>query len=112
MDERTVLPAWDELGADAGAEEPPVVVHRYRLGLETALSVRSVGGAWSCTPERAAGGNVAAEDWMPAGEGDGAAQAFVDLLRYEDLPTIPGFRVVRVTPPPEAIGERAVESDD
>ena len=112
MDERTVLPSWQDLGTGDGADEPPVVVHRYRLGLETAVSVRSVADGWSCTPERAAGGNVAAEEWVPAGEGDGAAQAFVDLLRYEELPSVPGFRVIRLTPPPEATGEREVEGQD
>ncbi|MGZ4604302.1 MAG: hypothetical protein ACXV0U_11990 [Kineosporiaceae bacterium] len=109
MDEHTVLPAWQDLGTGDGAGELPVVVHRYRLGLATAVSVRSVGDGWWCTPERAAGGNVAAEEWIPAGEGDGAAQAFVDLLRYEELPAVPGFRVVRLTPPPGATGERGVE---
>jgi maltokinase len=109
MDERTVLPARQDLGTARRTEDGPVVVHRYRLGLQTALSVRSVGDAWWCVPERAAGGNVAAEDWVEADEGDGAAQAFVDLLRYPDLPSVPGFRVVRLAPPPEATGERRVE---
>jgi maltokinase len=109
MDDRTVLPSWQDLGTAGRPEDAPVVVHRYRLGLETALSVRSLGGAWCCVPERAAGGNVGAEEWVEAGEGDGAAQAFVDLLGYPDLPSVPGFRVVRLTPPPEAVGERGVE---
>jgi maltokinase len=108
-DDHSVLPMWQDLGTAGRTEEAPVVVHRYRLGLETAVSVRSFGGAWWCVPERAAGGNVAAEEWVEAGEGDGAAQAFVDLLRYEDLPSVPGFRVVRLTPPPEATGERRVD---
>jgi maltokinase len=111
MDDRTVLPMWQELGTAGRTDDAPVVVHRYRLGLETALSVRSDGHAWWCVPERAAGGNVAAEEWVEADEGDGAAQAFVDLLRYEDLPSVPGFRVVRLTPPPEATGERRVDAD-
>lgn len=107
MDERTVLPDRQVPGSD----DAPVVVHRYRLGLETAVSVRSAGAAWACTPERSAGGTITAEEWAEAGEGDGAAQAFVDLLRYADLPAVPGFRVVRVTPPPEAQGERGVDGD-
>ena len=107
MDERTVLPGWQD--RDTG--EDPVVVHRYRLGLETGVCVRSAGDGWWCDPERSAGGNVAAEEWAEAEEGDGAAQAFVDLLRYAELPTVPGFRVVRLAPPPEATGERAVEID-
>jgi maltokinase len=107
MDERTVLPQWQEPETD----DAPVVVHRYRLGLETAVSVRSAGAAWACTPERSAGGTITAEEWADAGEGDGAAQAFVDLLRYADLPAVPGFRVVRLAPPPEAQGERGADAD-
>jgi maltokinase len=107
MDERTVLPAWQD--RDTG--DDPVVVHRYRLGLETGVCVRSAGDGWWCEPERSAGGNVAAEEWAEAEEGDGAAQAFVELLRYAELPAVPGFRVVRLTPPPEATGERGVEID-
>src|SRR3954447_9602086 len=107
MDERTVLPTWQD--RDTG--DDPVVVHRYRLGLETGVCVRSAGDGWWCEPERSAGGNVAAEEWAEAEEGDGAAQAFVDLLRYAELPTVPGFRVVRLAPPPEATGERGVEVD-
>ena len=52
MDERTVLPAWQ--GRDTG--DDPVVVHRYRLGLETGVCVRSTGNGWWCDPERSAGG--------------------------------------------------------
>ncbi len=107
MDERTVLPAWQ----GRGTGDDPVVVHRYRLGLETGVCVRSGGQEWFCDPERSAGGNVAAEEWAHAEEGDGAAQAFVDLLRYAELPEVPGFRVVRLAPPPEATGERGVEVD-
>ena len=109
MDDRTVLPTWQDPGTAGRTGEGLVVVHRYRLGLETALSVRSVADAWWCVPERAAGGNVAAEDWVEADQGDGAAQAFVDLLRYQDLPSVPGFRVVRLATPPEATGERRVD---
>jgi maltokinase len=107
MDERTALPAW----RDRDTGEDPVVEHRYRLGLETGVCVRSAGDGWWCDPERSAGGNVAAEEWAEAEEGDGAAQAFVDLLRYAELPAVPGFRVVRLAPPPEATGERGVEID-
>ena len=107
MDERTALPTWQD--RDTGGD--PVVVHRYRLGLETGVCVRSTGDGWWCDPERSAGGNVAAEEWAEAEEGDGAAQALVDLLRYAELPTVPGFRVVRLAPPPEATGERMVEVD-
>src|SRR3954468_21654162 len=102
MDDPNILPSWQgHAGADDGL---PVVVHRYRLSLETAVSVRSDGDGWSCAPERSAGGTVADEDWVDAEEGDGAAQALVDLLRYEELPSVPGFRVVRLGAPPEATG--------
>jgi predicted trehalose synthase len=123
MDDRTALPSWQGLAQpDDGVPEngkphtgkpddEPVVVHRYRLSLETAVSVRSDGDGWTCTPERSAGGSVAAEEWREAAEGDGAAQAFVDLLRYENLPSVPGFRVVRLGTPPEATRERAMNPD-
>jgi maltokinase len=119
MDDRSVLPAWQGLaGPDDGVpgdgttlDGAPVVVHRYRLSLETAVSVRSEGAGWSCAPERRAGGSVAAEEWVEAHEGDGAAQAFVDLLRFAALPQVPGFRVVRLGAAPEAIGERAMNPD-
>jgi maltokinase len=129
MDDRNVLPPWQDLARpdngmpDNGLphdgishygkpdEDGPVVVHRYRLSPETAVSVRSDGDAWSCTPERRAGGSIAAEDWVRATEGDGAAQAFVDLLRFEELPSVPGFRVVRLLTPPEATRERAMNPD-
>ena len=107
MDEHPALPTWQ----DRSTGDDPVVVHRYRLGLETAVCVRSAGDGWWCDPERSAGGKVAAEDWATAEEGDGAALAFVDLLRYAELPEVPGFRVVRLAPPPEATGERSVEVD-
>src|SRR3954469_4253288 len=133
MDDRTVLPLWQGLAHDNGVpdkgvpggdvpdndmpddglpdEGGPVVVHRYRLNVETAVCVRSDGDGWSCTPERSAGGSVAAEEWVEAAEGDGAAQAFVDLLRFENLPPVPGLRVVRLGMPPEATGERAMNPD-
>jgi maltokinase len=119
MDDGTVLPSWQGAaqpddgtpGEAAADDDRPVVVHRYRLSLETAVSVQSDGAGWSCTPERSAGGSVAAEEWREAEEGDGAAQAFVDLLRYDDLPEVPGFRVVRLATPPEATGERAMNPD-
>lgn len=133
MDDRTVLPLWQGRAHDNGEpdkgvpgddvqnndvphdglpdEAGPVVVHRYRLNVETAVCVRSDGNGWSCTPERSAGGSVAAEEWVEAAEGDGAAQAFVDLLRYENLPAVPGFRVVRLLRPPEANRERAMNPD-
>lgn len=47
---------------------------------------------------------------MPEDE-SGIAEAFVDLLRHEVIPPVPGFRVVRLVPPPEARGERPVDDD-
>jgi maltokinase len=41
----------------------------------------------------------------------GIAEAFVDLLRHEVIPPVPGFRVVRLVPPPEARGERPVDDE-
>jgi maltokinase len=133
MDDPSVLPEWQGLArsgdgvSDNGVHDKGVhdsglhgndvddgelvVVHRYRLSLETAVAVRSDGDGWVCTPERSAGGSVAAEEWGEAAEGDGAAQAFVELLRYEELPAVPGFRVVRLGAPPEATGERAMNPD-
>src|SRR3954452_651145 len=133
MDDPSVLPEWqgharsdngmsDNGVADNGVpdngvphngvhDDGLVVVHRYRLSLETAVAVRSDCDGWLCTPERSAGGSVADEDWVDAEEGDGAAQALVDLLRYEELPSVPGFRVVRLGAPPEATGERAMNPD-
>jgi len=115
MDEGTTTPAWlrphgaGTAAATGQAADRPEVVHRYRLGLDTGLSVSSADGGWYCTPERTTGGGVGHEEWVAAQEGDGAAQAFVDLLRYEALPRVQGFRVVRLVPPPEATGERAVD---
>ena len=85
MDDRTVLPPWQGLAEphngmpengtphngkgphgkpfnekpDDGkpGEDAVVVVHRYRLSLETAVSVRSDDAGWSCAPERSAGGS-------------------------------------------------------
>lgn len=102
MDERTVVPPQH------AATPEPEIIDRYRLGLDTALALTADSEGWSCGPQVSTGGPVGSEDWVDAGEGDGAAQAFVDLLRYESLPSVPGFRVVRLVPPPEATGERAV----
>ncbi len=44
-------------------------------------------------------------------EESGIAEAFVNLLRHEVIPPVPGFRVVRLVPPPEAHGERPVEDE-
>jgi maltokinase len=111
MEERTVTHERGDAVADGVAGDRPSIVHRYRLSLETALSVSPDGDGWACRPEHRAGGRVGEEDWAPAEEGDGAAQAFVDLLRYEALPPVQGFEVVRLVPPPEATGERAVDRE-
>ena len=97
MDERTVLPTGrtgDRRRPRRRAPVPP----RARDGRR----VRSTGDGWWCDPERSAGGNVAAEEWAEADEGDGAAQAFVDLLRYAELPAVPasGWCGSRLRPRP------------
>jgi maltokinase len=62
---------------------------------------------WTCAPKirNDIGG------WRDAQEGDGVAQALVDVIRHQVSPMVPGFRVVRLVPPPEATGERTVTVD-
>ncbi len=60
---------------------------------------------------------VPASEQDPPGHEDdlddeGIAEAFVDLLRHEVIPRVPGFRVVRLVPPPEARGERPITDGD
>jgi len=71
-------------------------------------------GTTSATPSRLdadSGGEVDDEVDGEDGE-DGIAEAFVDLLRHEVIPPVPGFRVVRLVPPPEARGERPIDDGD
>lgn len=42
---------------------------------------------------------------------EGVAEAFVELLRHSVVPPVPGFKVVRLVPPPEASGERTVDHE-
>ncbi len=93
----------------AGVTAP---VARYPLGLDKAVTITPdadpAGRAtWSC--------RVQLEDtdhgWRDVAEGDGASEAFVDVLRHTVTVPAEGFRVVRLVPPPEATGERTVESD-
>jgi maltokinase len=93
----------------AGLSAP---VARYPLGMDMAVVVSPDPGVsdrptWTCSVKRENGD----ETWRDVEEGDGAAEAFVDVLRH--MVTVPaeGFRVVRLVPPPEATGERVVEAD-
>lgn len=93
----------------AGLSAP---VARYPLGLDMAVSITAapdVSGrpGWTCTVERENPDHT----WRDVAEGDGASEALVDVLRHTVTVPAEGFRVVRLVPPPEATGERAVETD-
>jgi maltokinase len=62
---------------------------------------------WTCRVQREDPDHT----WRDVTEGDGASEAFVDVLRHSATRPAEGFRVVRLVPPPEATGERAVEGD-
>lgn len=101
---------------DGTAAATPVA--RYPLALDMAVTIiaedsesRNPGSdlvAWQCQVQRR---DDAGESWRDAVEDDGAAEAFVDVLRHHVSPPIDGFRVVRLVPPPEATGERPVGAD-
>ncbi len=99
------------MGGSAATAGSGVPVARYPLGLNMAVTVTPVDSAgvpaWSCAVQR----STAADDWRDVEEGDGAAEAFVDVLRHTVTVPAEGFRVVRLVPPPEATGERAVDVD-
>jgi maltokinase len=78
-------PAWGLSQADVAAAR-------------TRLTARDATGGGGATP----GSGTGAE---------GVAEAFVELLRHEAVPPVPGFRIVRLVPPPGATGERVVEAD-
>jgi len=97
--------------ATAGAGEP---IARYPLGVDMAVTIETAddagrGAGWRCTVLRADEDRTGG--WRRAGEGDGASEALVDLLRHHVSEPAEGFRVLRLVPPPEATGERAVETD-
>jgi maltokinase len=90
----------------------PASVARYPLGLEMAVVITtdpdpSGQPGWTCRVQR----ENPDHSWREVQEGDGAAEAFVDVLRHTVSIPAEGFRVVRLVPPPEASGERAVEAD-
>jgi maltokinase len=96
--------------------QPASVLARYPLGPDTAVAVTveavtaghlPPGAGYTCSIERTGSDGV----WVAAPEADGAAQALVDVLRHEAVQPVAGFRVVRVVPPPAAVGERAVLVD-
>lgn len=100
------------MGGPAVTAGLSAAVARYPLGLDMAMVITSDPDAagrptWICRVQRQNGDHA----WRDVEEGDGAAEAFVDVLRH--MVTVPaeGFRVIRLVPPPEATGERAVESD-
>lgn len=86
-------------------------VARYPLGMDMAVVIAvapdTAGPAWTCRVQREDPDHT----WRDVAEGDGASEAFVDVLRHTVAPLADGFRVVRLVPPPEATGERAVEAD-
>jgi maltokinase len=87
-------------------------VARYPLGFDMALVITPDPDAagqptWTCRLQRQNGDQT----WRDVEEGDGAAEAFVDVLRHTVTVPADGFRVLRLVPPPEATGERAVEAD-
>ena len=77
------------------------------------LSQADVAAARNLLTSRDATGASLPSDQRSASpaDSDGVAEAFVELLRHEAVPPVPGFRIMRLVPPPEATGERAVESD-
>lgn len=100
------------MGGPVVTAGPTAPVARYPLGMDMAVVITEVpagadGPHWSCTVQR----EDSEHHWHETREGDGAAQALVDVLRHRVTVPAEGFRVVRLVPPPEATGERAVEAD-
>lgn len=99
------------MGGSAATADSRAPVARYPLGLHMAVSITPLPGdpapTWQCTVQT----TEKADAWRDVVEGDGAAEAFVDVLRHTVTVPAEGFRVVRLVPPPEATGERAVDAD-
>ncbi len=115
------------------AERLQPAAWQYPLGFNAALTIECSADdphAWVCRPEHIfaaatpawglSQADVAAarllverraKAAMEESLEEGVAEAFVDLLRHEVVPPVPGFRVVRLVPPPEATGERPVNHD-
>jgi maltokinase len=95
---------------------------QYPLSFGAAVKVvrSDTPGVWSCRPDSTFSGGTpawglsqaevaaAAQHFGDVGEAgrDGVAEAFVSLLRHQAVPPVPGFRLLRLIPPPEASGER------
>jgi maltokinase len=79
------------------------VVQRYPLEPGLWLALTPVGDAWHCTVETDAPG-----DGDPPRLG---ADALTHLLRYQHVPPVDRFQLVRHMPSPEASGERPVDDD-
>lgn len=100
------------MGETAATADPPVPVAHYPLGPAMALTITPRGeepvASWRCVLR------YRNEDgtWRDVTDSDGAAEAFVDVLRHTVTIPVEGFRVVRLVPPPEATGERHVESEE
>ncbi len=93
--------------APTGSEEP---VASYPLGIDMAVTITRdeswPGGGWRCTVRRQDG-----DGWRDTIESDGASETFVDVLRHTVTVPAEGFRLIRLVPPPEATGERVVDTD-
>ncbi len=100
-------PAWGLSQNDLAAAR--TLVHSRATGRSPDAPSRSSSADVSPTRGAADLDDAALAD-LPDDE-NGIAEAFVDLLRHEVIPPVPGFRVVRLVPPPEARGERPVDDD-
>ncbi|HET9656137.1 MAG TPA: hypothetical protein VFP72_12330 [Kineosporiaceae bacterium] len=92
----------------------PAPVARYPLALDKAILVTPAESntgrdEWTCSVRLEDPGDHSG--LRDVEEGDGAAEAFVDVLRHTVGLPAEGFRVVRLVPPPEASGERSVQAD-
>jgi len=93
---------------------------QYPLSIGAAVSVvpADTPGIWTCRPDPGFSGATpawglsqadieAARSTGEAADADGGvAEAFVSTLRHQAVPPVPGFRLLRLVPPPEASGER------
>ena len=100
------------MGGPVVTAGPTTPVARYPLGMDMAVVITASPDAsgcpgWTCRVQRENPDGT----WRDVEEGDGASEAFVDVLRHTVTVPAEGFRVVRLVPPPEATGERAVDVD-
>jgi hypothetical protein len=86
------------------AEELPVqrVVHRYPLEPGLWIALTPQGEGWRASVESSA---------PSGGEPVHGADALAHLLRYQQVPPVDRFALVRHIPAPEACGERPVDND-